>query len=778
MSGGADLQELAGTVRMLDRRTALLGGREITDQTPLSAFELPWPNTAQPALGVGRSARSPSWLAAQLYARCYVRPVPRARNTADIVAMRDFRASLSEANNGLGTWEGGWRMEGDLSREKGVTRVRVSRFGVKFLTPSDRVTPGPGGLVAGSQCQVRVPKERRELHPGYYFMLGDASWPWAEDDEGHLVRVYWNVNSSGAAAWVGAVSAELNRSAVPFRAKVLDSPDGHGRADSAVLYLPRDVLPSAVEGLAAILSKVGGQLGAGVPMFTRAVAPGLAIATDPGNGLSFGQHRCELVADGLLDHYDRGLPDAAEARYDSIARAFEAVGLDPARPYLAAGESDLYASLTVPATGRRPDTHSSTSAYSGLEPGRYLDAATQVGRSLCDAAYWNLAAGRCAWVGRVLDLSALAHARSPRPATASLEWRLYDGHAGVALFLAELFAQTTEERFWHAACGAFRTALHRHVSELRDARTTGGLHAGLGGVFHVARRIAALGEAAALADLGVELAQVGRLMEAALTTTGEGEEDDVVYGRAGLLFALLANDGVADSAVPIVNTMDMAVDTGRALVASTKSGVRLTGFAHGAAGLGAALLRLHARTRLSEFLEAGRSLLDWEDGLFDDAEGRWPDLREHARGSSASTDARATATWCNGAAGIGLSRLSAMIDDPDRRPAYARSAARALELVRAALTARVDLDDDMSLCHGCAGFIETLLVAGRALAEPRWIDDARSAADTLLRGAWSRDRLVHQVRTDPGLMLGVSGVGHQLLRLHAPDVVPGILALV
>src|SRR6185369_10898498 len=72
------------------------------------------------------------------------------------------------------------------------------------------------------------------------------------------------------------------------------------------------------------------------PMFTRRLAPGLGLAEDPQNGMSFGQSRCRLVVQGLRDAYDRD-----EEREPAVAAAFRGLGLDPLRPWLEAGSQDL-----------------------------------------------------------------------------------------------------------------------------------------------------------------------------------------------------------------------------------------------------------------------------------------------------------------------------------------------------------------------------------------------------------------------------------------------------
>ncbi len=773
MSGAADLVELARRVSAVNDKTALLDGRELTPATPLPTYDEavraepsapawfagPWTSGV-----VGRPEIS--WLATQLYGHCYVRPMPRSRSTADTAAVHSFRLALSAANQGHGHWEAGWNV-GDTSANQVVpdgesVRRRVRRYGVEFVTPSDRVRRD--GSATG--VAVLVPKERRELHPGYYVALGDAPWPALGNQP--LVRVYWNLSARGAPVWMGAVTGSLNRAEIPFMAKLRDHPDGHGRADSAVLYLPGGCDEVSHERLAAVYAGVSEYLLDDEPMFTRTLATGVGVATDPGNGLSFGQHRCELVAQGLRAHHESGGPDLAKEKYDAIADAFREAGIDPEHPHRAASEVEGIDALgrldmqEVREAGPIVPVSSQDSREWDL-----LEAATEIGDLLCQTAYWNDRHGCCSWIGRRPDITSYAHGRTPQPIAVSLDGRLYDGHAGIALFLSELSELTGDERQRLTALGAAATA-RRHVQSLiASGELAAGLYTGVCGVAWIARRLAAL-----VPDLAGLASDLERLAIDTISSR-DAWPDDVVSGKAGAILTLLALEK-SDDRHGDASHVGLGVELGRALVASLASDRMLTGLAHGASGFGIALLRLYARTELLEFLDAARAALDWEDGLFDEIDGTWPDLRD-LPGADAGPRGRAAVTWCNGAAGIAIARLAAATDDPGRRASHLGRASTALALTRTALE-RVGSEDDYSLCHGSAGLAETLLLGSEMLGDGELAAEAREAMVALTaRGAWRGDAGRDFVRASPSLMLGAAGIGHQLLRVHAPSAVPSVL---
>ena len=68
-----------------------------------------------------------------------------------------------------------------------------------------------------------------------------------------------------------------------------------------------------------------------VPAFTLPLAPGVGLAEGPGE--SFGEHRCGLLADGILDARDQGARGHVARSECAIAR-FARAGVEIDVPYL------------------------------------------------------------------------------------------------------------------------------------------------------------------------------------------------------------------------------------------------------------------------------------------------------------------------------------------------------------------------------------------------------------------------------------------------------------
>jgi hypothetical protein len=125
---------------------------------------------------------------------------------------------------------------------------------------------------------------------------------------------------------VRALSSRLNAENVPFRLKVADHPVRFDRCDAAVLYLPIEAFHGIRGMLANIATALTSSLRPRTPAFTRALAPGVGLAESPTTGESFGQHRCALLADGIIGAEEQGLRPGA-GRIEAVIESLAASGV-------------------------------------------------------------------------------------------------------------------------------------------------------------------------------------------------------------------------------------------------------------------------------------------------------------------------------------------------------------------------------------------------------------------------------------------------------------------
>jgi hypothetical protein len=261
-------------------------------------------------------------LALQLYSDFYLRghaeaaqwPLPSMATTR-----HTFERSLSAANRGRGYRDDRWQVRG-LDGDRAV----VGQGGLELTVSRHELLETGGGEVAvGSRTALQMPKELLRIAPGFYTACGDAAL--VAEGPRPLLRLYWNLTAAGAAAFVAEATGQLNAAGVPFRLKVLHDPGTFSRCDAGVVYLHDE--PGWHALARALHARLSHHLRPRTPVFTRPLAPGLAMAHDTGTSESFGQHRCRLLADALVAAHDLevlAVPDVLAV----VDRRFASEGVD------------------------------------------------------------------------------------------------------------------------------------------------------------------------------------------------------------------------------------------------------------------------------------------------------------------------------------------------------------------------------------------------------------------------------------------------------------------
>jgi type 2 lantibiotic biosynthesis protein LanM len=331
---------------------------------------------------------------------------------------------------------------------------------------------------------------------------------------------------------------------------------------------------------------------------------------------------------------------------------------------------------------------------------------------------------------------------------------LYDGGAGIAVFLAAVDYVRGTAVYRNLALRALRTAFRQ---SMQDRSLPVGAATGVASVVYGLVRGAQLLNAPDL---------IGEARELARTITPDrieaDSEHDVLSGAAGAILGLLALHEVS----PERDFLESATAAGRKLSAGPESwtarGARtLTGMSHGAAGIAYALLRLYDATGNSRFLQSALLGIEYENRHFLEKENNWPDFRP-----AAEDHAGARMSWCHGAPGIGLARLGGI--------RYFSNATVRRDIEAAIVSTRANCFGPVDHpCCGVFGRIETLLAAGLELNQPALHEEAFDhAARAIARGLQTG-----HIAPDfaPGFFRGQSGIGYQLLRIASPGRVPSVL---
>jgi lantibiotic biosynthesis protein len=404
-----------------------------------------------------------------------------------------------------------------------------------------------------------------------------------------------------------------------------------------------------------------------------------------------------------------------------------------------------------------------------MNEARFLEAADRIGARLCRDAIW--AGGRCNWLGDAMEFAEgrwqVVH-RSFGP-------DLYGGTSGIALFLARLYSFTGDAIFRKAAEGAAACALSQ--MPLFDPALSFGFYSGATGIAY------ALGELATLFDRD-DLAQHSAALLKKLPREKPAIQTwDIISGSAGMIPVLLKLHAASGGDF----LLDLALQHGEMLLEgahrngdgwswTTMPGPKdLTGFSHGTAGIGWALLELHGASREPRFLEAGLSALRYERRWYDAAQENWPDFRSDPQPGMQPICAVA---WCHGAPGIGLSRIRAhqLLQEKE----CLTEATVAVRTTASSLSAALQSGQgNCCLCHGNMGNAELLLLAGDTLGHSDNLKLASQLADQAIQqyqaghNPWPCGVL--NGGENPGLMLGLAGIGYFFLRIFNREKTPSVM---
>ncbi|WP_443032355.1 type 2 lanthipeptide synthetase LanM family protein [Streptomyces sp. CA-278952] len=406
----------------------------------------------------------------------------------------------------------------------------------------------------------------------------------------------------------------------------------------------------------------------------------------------------------------------------------------------------------------------SRSAATAPEPEQLLSAARSVGDQLVSLAYRH--ERRTNWIG--LELLGERYWRLT-PMAADLA----GGYTGPALFLAQLAALTGASRYAEAAHEALAPvpglldALHGRADELGSLGS--GAFAGLGGIAYALTEVGTL-----LGDREV-LDQAGPAVRLSCAASAAEDGYGVRGGAAGGLVSLLAVHRVTGRPEAWRGAERCAERIAAAPLPDAG------GFADGAAGIGWALLRFAGAGGDARHRDAGLEALRRATAganRVTSAGAPHGATAGPVHGTASETASKAAAgvaggvaagpAWCDGVAGIAL----AIADSPD---ALADPELSGWLAARSGELAGIRPLADDSLCHGESGLLELLGHGALPAARPAWM----RRAGTLLASA---DRAGPQCGTPglvphPGLLTGLSGIGHGLLRAGFPDRIGSALLL-
>lgn len=257
----------------------------------------------------------------------------------------EFYKQLDNNNHGKGYFDPHWQV---LTLEPDGT-MAVSKGGLTvYVEPDCHLQPGKKSAKVGESVAIWMPKNR--VQKGCYLAVSNVGQERRSNPDGDLGngRIHFNFTPSGAIACMDGLTQQLNAANIPFTFQVLYNPLVYRRYDSGVLYFERHEYPAIRKVLQVIYREYQCHFQAKIPLFTKFLAPGLSLAEEPSQKFapqeSFGLNRCQIVANALLEAWQKG-KNTTDERMKLINQHFAHHMVDLQRPYLNPGSEDIYQPL-------------------------------------------------------------------------------------------------------------------------------------------------------------------------------------------------------------------------------------------------------------------------------------------------------------------------------------------------------------------------------------------------------------------------------------------------
>jgi len=216
-----------------------------------------------------------------------------------------------------------------------------------FRFPADpHLPPRPAKRRSGGAVCVRLGEA---LTPEF---LGRSGWEFAYraeggvpvfvltagDLDGPTASCFLDLAPAVAPEVFGRLVTALDGYGLGFRAELRGEPGVPERTGSVVVTVARSDAAALARVALRMRQRSPFVFGRSVPAFTRPLAPGIAIADEPGTGADFGRHRCRLVATGLVAAGSGAAPGERRA---AVLRALTDASLDPAALHLNPGNPEF-----------------------------------------------------------------------------------------------------------------------------------------------------------------------------------------------------------------------------------------------------------------------------------------------------------------------------------------------------------------------------------------------------------------------------------------------------
>ena len=333
-----------------------------------------------------------------------------------------------------------------------------------------------------------------------------------------------------------------------------------------------------------------------------------------------------------------------------------------------------------------------------------------------------------------------------------LDINMYDG-GGIVLLFLYLWKYTGKEKWLKAAEDVMTGA--EELGYIKP-KTDMSFFAGASGLVYIWYSFFAL------TGNTEYINKIDSYMQECLEKINESPEelrDDIISGAAGTMIALSRINRQLR-----LETIDEILRMSAEHLADRfekNELAKMTGFAHGYAGIALAFAEYGDYTNDERYTDLAAKTVETENKYFSDEVNNWKDLRENGGFGN---------YWCHGAPGIGLSRIMMK-----RLRGFEHNDTVSEDILHGLHHIMKDgfaADMDHSLCHGTFGSMDMLMTYAKALDSKELKETASLAAE----------RYINEIKTEgfkpgikgmsatPSIMTGITGIAYTLIRLAHPEM--------
>ena len=390
----------------------------------------------------------------------------------------------------------------------------------------------------------------------------------------------------------------------------------------------------------------------------------------------------------------------------------------------------------------------------------YMDTARKIADYFCDTAICGkneLGNKDVVWIG-----SSVEHADYNNWAYSVNDMNLYNGNAGIALFLLNAWKRTGIQRYYNYARYAAEPLIRVIQNKTFNYTENTGGFIGIGSFYYVVHKIAKVSKDTRFYH------EIGESLDALDRVIIKSVETDIVAGDAGMmavLMNLLEDENMRFYNEKIKKIIGILFENIKKAVFTRQKIMDYSGYAHGIAGVIPVLYRYYLLTGKDEASEYVQILLDYERTYFymKDAQNWRKDKKDDNYGKA----------WCHGSPGILLEKLQ--LKTLGYNDMYLD------EEIQIGINNIINfgLGNGISYCHGDMGNLELLAYAAHIIKNPTLIKKCNQMFYELyeknIKDQWNNK--MRSAFNYKGIMLGLSGQGYALLRNAADEWQPELLIL-